>query len=141
MELSIAAVMRDQLDRVMKNFTMQIENATAIDQISSDVLSTLAAPGWANKYDVLVDGKPTPINYNIIGGQLVGMLANPDRHALYLALNPSPQSDGGAVEVQLPRNFIDSKTSGNEDKPYVAVMDGDRIRAYWNLYRRLSQHL
>jgi len=110
-----------------QNFTMQIENATAIDQVSSDVLSTLAAPGWANKYDVLVDGKPTPINYNIIGGQLVGMLANPDRHALYLALNPSSQSDGGAVEVQLPRNFIDSKASDNTDKPYVVVMDGDRI--------------
>jgi hypothetical protein len=110
-----------------QNITMQIENATAIDQVSSDVLSTLAAPGWANKYDVLANGESTPINYNIIGGQLVGMLANPDRHALYLALNPVSQSDGGAVEVQLPRSFIDSKTSENTDKPYVVVMDGDRI--------------
>ena len=110
-----------------QNITMQIENATAIDQVSSDVLSTLAAPGWASKYDVLANGESTPINYNIIGGQLVGMLANPDRHALYLALNPVSQSDGGAVEVQLPRNFIDSKTSENTDKPYVVVMDGDRI--------------
>lgn len=78
-----------------------------------------------NTADVMVDGQATPISYNIIGGQLVGVLANPDRHALYLALNP--QSDGGAVEVQLPRNFIDSKTSGNTDRPYTVVMDGDRI--------------
>ena len=108
-----------------QNATVELGNVTSIDQIETDVLETLAAPGWDNAYDVSVDGQTTPINYNIIGGQLVGMLANPDRHALYLALNP--QSDGGAIEVQLPRNFIDSKTSENEDKPYVVVMDGDRI--------------
>ena len=108
-----------------QNATMELGNVTSIDQVETDVLETLAASGWANTYDVLVDEQSTPINYNIIGGQLVGMLANPDRHALYLALNPQP--DGGAVEVQLPRNFIDSKTSENEDKPYVVIMDGDRI--------------
>ena len=108
-----------------QNATGQMENASAIDQVETAVLQSLAAPGYANKYDLMVDGKPNPISYNIIGGQLVGMLANPDRHALYLALNP--QSDGGAVEVQLPRNFIDSKKSDNTDKPYTVVMDGDRI--------------
>ena len=92
-----------------QNATEQIENATAIDQVDIDVLKTLAAPGYANKYDVMADGQPNPINYNIIGGSLVGMLANPDRNALYLALNPQSGEEGGAVEVQLPRNFIDSK--------------------------------
>jgi hypothetical protein len=110
-----------------QNATGQMENASAIDQVSTAVLETLAAPGYANKYDVMVDGQPLPLSYNIIGGQLVGMLANPDRHALYLALNPSGTGDGGAVEVQLPRNFIDSKGSGDKDKPYTVVMDGDRI--------------
>ena len=85
----------------------------------------LRAPGFANTADVMVDGQATPISYNIIGGQVVGVLSNPDRNALYLALNP--QSDGGALEVQLPRNLIDSKTSGNTDRPYTVVMDGDRI--------------
>ena len=108
-----------------QNATDQMENASAIDQVNTDVLKTLAAPGYANKYDVMVDNQSIPISYNIIGGQLVGMLANPDRHALYLALNP--QSDGGAVEVQLPRNFIDSKTAENTDKDYTVLMDGDRI--------------
>lgn len=103
----------------------QMENASAIDQVETEVLESLAAPGFASTADVMVDGQATPISYNIIGGQLVGVLANPDRHALYLALNP--QSDGGAVEVQLPRNLIDSKTSGNTDRPYTVVMDGDRI--------------
>ena len=109
-----------------QNATGQMENASAIDQVKTAVLKSLAAPGYANKYDVMADGKPNPINYNIIGGQLVGMLANPDRHALYLALNPQGQ-EGGAVEVQLPRNFIDSKTANNTDKDYVVLMDGDRM--------------
>jgi hypothetical protein len=108
-----------------QNATGQMENASAIDQVETAVLQSLAAPGYANTADVMVDGQATPISYNMIGGQLVGMLANPDRNALYLALNP--QSDGGAVEVQLPRNFIDSKKSDNTDKPYTVVMDGDRI--------------
>ena len=109
-----------------QNATGQMENASAIDQVKTAVLKSLAAPGFDNKYDVMADGKPNPINYNIMGGQLVGMLANPDRHALYLALNPQGE-EGGAVEVQLPRNFIDSKTANNTDKDYVVLMDGDRI--------------
>ena len=108
-----------------QNATGQMENASAIDQVKTAVLKSLAAPGYANKYDVMADGKPNPINYNIIGGQLVGMLANPDRHALY-GFNPQGEQ-GGAVEVQLPRNFIDSKTANNTDKDYVVLMDGDRI--------------
>ena len=110
-----------------QNATGQIENASAIDQVDIDVLKTLAAPGYANKYDVMADGQPNPISYNIIGGSLVGMLANPDRNALYLALNPQSGVEGGALEVQLPRNFIDSKAADNKDKPYTVVMDGDRI--------------
>ena len=27
----------------------------------------------------------------------------------------------------MPRNYIDSKTAENADKPYTVVMDGDRI--------------
>jgi hypothetical protein len=109
-----------------QNATGQMENASAIDQVETAVLQSLAAPGYANTADVMVDGQASPISYNIIGGQLVGALANPDRNALYLALNPQ-SPDGGAVEVQLPRNFIDSKKSDNTDKPYTVVMDGDRI--------------
>jgi hypothetical protein len=111
-----------------QNATDQIENASAIDQVGIDVLKTLAAPGYANTANVTIDGKSTPLSYNIIGGSLVGMLANPDRHALYLALNPqSGEEGGGAIEVQLPRNFIDSKKADNTDKPYTVVMDGNRI--------------
>jgi hypothetical protein len=62
----------------------------------------------------LVDGQSTPISYNFIGGQFVGLLANPDRLALYFAFNPHGK-EARAIEVQLPRNFIDSKTAENAD--------------------------
>ena len=110
-----------------QNATGQIENASAIDQVGINVLKTLAAPGYANTANVTIDGKPTPLSYNIIGGSLVGMLADPDRHALYLAINPQSKGDGGAMEVQLPRNLIDSKSTKNTDQDYTVLMDGDRI--------------
>ncbi|HET7391550.1 MAG TPA: hypothetical protein VFJ51_12050, partial [Nitrososphaeraceae archaeon] len=76
-------------------------------------------------YDLLVNGKPTPISYNIIGGSLVGMLADPSRHSIDVAINPGPS--GGALEIQLPRQAIDFKGGDNSDQPYVVVMDGQRI--------------
>jgi hypothetical protein len=72
-----------------------------------------------------VNGKTVPINYNILQGSLVGILADPSRHSLDVAVNPGPQ--GGALEIEVPRYIIDSKTSTNTDKPYVVLMDGQRI--------------
>jgi hypothetical protein len=44
---------------------------------------------------------------------------------LYAAVNPG--SDGGALEINLPRNVIDSKTSANTYRPFVVMIDGQRI--------------
>ncbi len=70
-------------------------------------------------------GSNVPINYNIFQGSLVGILADPPRHSLDVAVNPGPQ--GGALEIELPRHTIDSKTSAGNDMPYVVKMDGQRI--------------
>jgi hypothetical protein len=108
-----------------QNVTVQIENATTADQVTSSVIENLAPPGFGNKYDVISKGTTVPISYNIIGGTVVGILGDPQRHALYVAVNPG--SDGGALEINLPRNVIDSKTSANTDRPFVVMIDGDRI--------------
>jgi hypothetical protein len=107
-----------------KNITTNVPNATT-DTVSKDVIATLAQPGFGNKYDLLVNGKPVPISYNIIGGSLVGMLADPSRHSVDLAVNPGPS--GGALEIQLPRQIVDFKSGTNTDQPFVVVMDGRRI--------------
>jgi hypothetical protein len=107
-----------------KNITATTPNATT-DTVSKNVIAALAKPGFGNKYDLLVNGKPVPISYNIIGGSLVGMLADPSRHSVNVAVNPGPS--GGALEIQLPRQTVDAKSGTNNDDPFVVVMDGSRI--------------
>jgi hypothetical protein len=50
---------------------------------------------------------------------------DPARHSLNVAVNPGPQ--GGALEIQVPRYLVDSKTPTNSDKPFAVLMDGQRI--------------
>jgi hypothetical protein len=113
-----------------QNMTIKINNATSSssndnDTISKSVVANLAKPGYGNKYDVSVKGNTVPINYNLLQGSLVGMLADPTRHSLNVAVNPGPQ--GGALEIELPRHTIDSKDSAGNDMPYVVKIDGQRI--------------
>jgi hypothetical protein len=112
-----------------QNMTIKMNNATSSsndnDTISKSVVANLAKPGYGNKYDVSVKGNTVPINYNILQGQLVGILGDPARHGLDVAVNPGPQ--GGALEIELPRHTIDSKNSAGNDMPYVVKIDGQRI--------------
>jgi hypothetical protein len=113
-----------------QNMTIKMNNASSSssndnDTISKSVVANLAKPGYGNKYDVSVKGNTVPINYNILQGSLVGMLADPARHSLNVAVNPGPQ--GGALEIELPRHTIDSKDSAGNDMPYVVKIDGQRI--------------
>ena len=113
-----------------QNMTIKMNNATSSsskdnDTISKSVVANLAKPGYGNKYDVSVKGNPVPINYNLLQGQLVGILGDPARHSLDVAVNPGPQ--GGALEIELPRHTIDSKDSAGNDMPYVVKIDGQRI--------------
>jgi hypothetical protein len=95
------------------------------DEVNNNVIANLAAPGYGNKYDVVAAGKNIPVNYNILQGSLVGILSDPARHSLDVAVNPGPQ--GGALEIQVPRYLVDSKTPTNSDKPLVVLIDGQRV--------------
>src|SRR5438874_1022527 len=65
------------------------------NEVSSGVIANLAKPGYGFQYKVAINGKTIPINYNILQGSLVGILADTTRHSLDVAVNPGPQ--GGAV--------------------------------------------
>jgi len=95
------------------------------NEVSSSVIANLAKPGYGFQYKVAINGKTVPINYNILQGSLVGILADTARHSFDVAVNPGPQ--GGALEIEVPRYIIDSKTSTSTDKPFVVLMDGQRI--------------
>ena len=101
------------------------EDATNEDQVSSTVIENLARPGFASMYEVRANEDTVPLSYNIMGGRLVGVLADPSRNSLDLALDPS--ADGGAIEINLPRNVIDSKFSDGKDRSYTVTIDGDRV--------------
>jgi hypothetical protein len=140
-----------------QNVTAQTENATTTDQVNNTVLQTLAQPGYSNVYNVTdKEGNTHPISYNIEGGTVVGILGDPQRHALYVNINPgsdgggvenstasttaaTPRTEededeaeaaaeeGGALEIDLPRNMLDSKDSAGTDSDFVVSIDGQRI--------------
>ena len=101
------------------------EDALAEDQVSSTIIENLARPGFASMYEVRANEDTVPLSYNIMGGRLVGILADPSRNSLDLAVDPS--ADGGAIEINLPRNVIDSKFSDGKDRSYTVTIDGDRV--------------
>ena len=111
-----------------QNMTIKMNNASSssnTDAVSKSVIANLAKPGYGYKYDVAVKGNTVPINYNVLQGSVVGILADPSRHSLDVAVNPSP--NGGALEIDLPRHIIDSKNAAGNDMPYVVKIDGQRI--------------
>ena len=95
------------------------------DQVSSRIIGTLLVPGFTNQYNVTTNGKTVPIKYSILDGSLVGILSDPSRKSLDLAVNP--QSNGGALEVNLPRHVVDSKNAAGQDEPYIVKIDGNRV--------------
>lgn len=111
-----------------QNATAQMENATATDDQSVEVtvLETLAQPGFGNTLEVTdSEGNPIPISYNIVGGRAFAMVGDPARHALFVLLDPG--LDGGSLEIDLPRNVLDSKASDGSDSRFVVTVDGQQI--------------
>jgi hypothetical protein len=70
-------------------------------------------------------GKTFPIKYTIIGGKLVGMLADKHRTTLVLVLDPGQK--GGNMTIELPRNIITSKGASNSDTKYQIKIDGKGV--------------
>jgi hypothetical protein len=93
--------------------------------ISRSTIGALLKAPFTNTYNVITKGKTIPIKYSILGGEVVGMLPDPARHQLDIAVNPSPH--GAALEVELPRHVIDSKGAENKDMPFRVIMDGHQL--------------
>ena len=65
------------------------------DQVSSRIIGTLLKPGFTNQYNLTVNGKSVPIKYSVLDGSLVGILSDPSRKSLDLAVNP--KSNGASI--------------------------------------------
>ena len=111
-----------------QNATVQMENVTTTeeDEVSVEVLETLAQPGFGNMLEVIDrEGNPVPMSYNIVGGRAFAMVGDPARHALFVLIDPG--IDGGSLEINLPRSVLDSKASDGADSRFVVSMDGQQI--------------
>jgi len=62
---------------------------------------------------------------NIVDCAAFAMVGDPSRHALYDLITPG--IDGGALEIDLPRNVLDSKASDDMDSRFVLAIDGRQI--------------
>ena len=95
------------------------------DQVNSRIIGTLLKPGFTNQYNLTKNGTTVPIQYSVLDGSLVGILSDPSRKSLNLAVNP--QTNGAALEVNVPRHVIDSKNAAGQDAPFIVKVDGNRI--------------
>jgi hypothetical protein len=80
-------------------------------------------------YNLTIGDKSYPIKFNITGGILDTMAIDGDQAILLVNINAS--TGGGNLEIELPRDLIDSKTQSNTDKPYSVFEDDiDRQISY-----------
>jgi hypothetical protein len=84
-------------------------NTTSIDAAGSPL------------YNLTINDKSYPIKFNITGGILDTMAIDGDQAILLVNINAS--TNGGKLEIELPRDLIDSKTQSNTDKPYLVYED------------------
>ena len=81
--------------------------------------------GFNNLYVLTINGKTFPIKYSIVGGKVVGLLADNDRTTLVLVLDPSAK--GGNMTIELPRHVMDSKGASNADTKFLVKIDGKGV--------------
>ena len=99
------------------------ESATSIrNNNSTATVDTVGSP----LYNLTTNDKSYPIKFNITGGILDIIAVDGDQAILLVNINAS--TNGGKLEIELPRDLIDSKMQLNTDKPYL-VYEDDRDRA------------
>jgi hypothetical protein len=103
----------------------QLQITTKEDKVSPRIIGTLLVPGFNNQYNLTIKGNTIPVKYSILDAALVGILSDPTRNSLDLAVNPG--GNGGALEVNLPRHVIDAKNAAGQDTPFIVKIDGQRI--------------
>lgn len=89
-------------------------NSNAIEMVFAQSISN------TNTSDVTIDNQRYPLKYNITGGEVTSITADPAQ-ATFL-INIASREDG-TLAIELPRNVIDSKSQGNTDEEYAVFVD------------------
>jgi hypothetical protein len=116
------------LDIVTIGAVILLSTNTAITQalgqesdVSNNNSTTTIDTAGSSLYNLTIDDKPFPIRFNISGGILDTIAIDGDQAILLVNINSS--INGGILEVELPRDLIDSKMQPDTDKPYLVYED------------------
>ena len=75
----------------------------------------------ANTFDLTIDNQKYPLKYNITGGEVTSITADPAQATFLINI---ASSGDGTLTIELPRNVSDSKAQGNTDEDYAVFIDG-----------------
>jgi hypothetical protein len=99
---------------------LAIINSNTIEVASAQTVSD------ANTFDVRIENQTYPLMYNITGGEVTSIAADPAQATLLI--NIASREDG-TLTIELPRNVIDSKAQGNIDEEYAVFID-DQLKDF-----------
>lgn len=93
------------------------QELAASSNISAATIDAAGSP----LYNLTINDKSYPIKFNITGGILDTMAIDGDQALLLVNINAS--TNEGKLEIEIPRDLIDSKTQSYADKPYLVYED------------------
>src|SRR5919109_737527 len=97
--------------------TIDATGTAATEQDNATGTRTITA---SNTFDVRIENQTYPLMYNITGGEVTSIAADPAQ--AILLINIASREDG-TLTIELPRNVIDSKAQGNTDEEYAVFID------------------
>jgi hypothetical protein len=113
---------------VGSNTQTLVGQESATSNSNNNSTTTVDAVG-SPLYNLTIGDRSYPIKFNITGGILDTMAIDGDQAILLVNINAS--AGGGNLEIELPRDLIDSKTQSDTDKPFSVFEDDiDRQISY-----------
>jgi hypothetical protein len=101
-------------------FAMLLTSIAIINSNAIEIAFAQTISDANNTFDLTIDNQTYPLKYNITGGEVTSITADPAQ-ATFL-INVASREDG-TLTIELPRNVIDSKAQGNTDEDYAVFVD------------------
>jgi hypothetical protein len=119
--LGTTAIMIGLVTVILLSNNITITQASGQESGTGNSSTTIIDAAGSPLYNLTINDKSYPIKFNITGGILDSMAIDGDQAIFLVNINAS--TIGGNLEIELPRDLIDSKTQSNTDKPYLVYED------------------
>ncbi|MDE2589525.1 MAG: hypothetical protein KGL95_07655 [Patescibacteria group bacterium] len=111
--------------KCVTNFQLLIkENSGQPVCVKTSTISRLVTQGWILPHTIKVENTDYSIKYGINTGMLLTAVYDTTTNSVSLSVNTT---NGGYLNVQLPRSFIDSKDKSGVDNIWSVIMNGKDI--------------